>query len=405
MTNIYRLVMILSKFMSVITILFTPFILSNALAQDLRARDIGIPFDGNPGPLNSITDVKGVEVGHTTLIQGEGDLIVGKGPVRTGVTAVLPRGKENYAAVFAAWYALNGNGDLLGSTWVEESGLLETPILLTNTFSAGVVRDSTIRWMENNNYFDPIFYNNWITYPVVAETYDGILNDIMGQHVKPEHVFQALDSAKSNLVPEGNVGGGTGMVCHQFKCGIGSASRYFTLNGQSYTLGVLVQANHGLRKELTIAGVPVGKEFDHLPKNKLNFKRAVDQKELGSLIVVIATDAPLLPHQLKRLTKRVPMGMARVGGTGGNGSGDIFIAFSTANRDAAKRKGERSLTMLPNDEMDAFFDATIQATEEAIINALIAGETMVGFNNNKVYSLPHDEITQLLKKYSRLKAK
>lgn len=381
-----------------ICLILTPF---SALGLEARARDLGISFGGVAGELNAITDVMGVEVGHETIIRGEGPLEVGKGPVRTGITAILPRGKK-YDAVFAAWYALNGNGDMLGSTWIEESGLLETPIMITNTFSAGLVRDSTIRWMQKHAYYDPIFYDNWITYPVVAETYDGILNDIMGQHIRPEHVFRSLDSSRSGPVAEGNVGGGTGMVCYQFKCGIGTSSRKLSEKQGSYTVGVLVQANHGLKKELTIAGVPVGVELGHLTKNKMTFDKGLRDKELGSLIVVIATDAPILPHQLKRLVKRVPIGMSRVGGAGGNGSGDIFVAFSTANAGVGKREGLRSVNMLPNDELDPLFNATIQATEEAIVNALIAGKTMEGFNSNTIFSLPHDELKKVMKKYSRL---
>ena len=368
----------------------------SALSNEIRARDLGVPFDGETGKFNAITDVPGVEVGHETLIKGDGPLVVGSGPIRTGVTAILPRGK-NYDAVFAASYSLNGNGDMLGTTWVEESGLLETPILITNTFSAGIVRDSTIKWMQANHYYDPIFYDNWITYPVVAETYDGILNDIMGQHITQQHVFAALNSATTGPVAEGSVGGGTGMVCYQFKCGIGTASRKVNLGPGAFTLGVLVQANHGIKKELTIRGVPLGKQLTHLPKNKMQFSQVLKEKELGSLIVIIATDAPLLPHQLKRLARRVPMGMAKVGGAGGNGSGDIFLAFSTANANAGKRTGIRPLNMLPNDAMDDLFAATVAATEEAIINALVAGKTMVGFNGNTIYALPHKEIKKAFK--------
>jgi D-aminopeptidase len=375
-------------------------LIANASGDDIRARDLGIPFTGQPGKFNAITDVKGVEVGHATIINGQGDLVVGKGPVRTGVTAILPRGKK-YDAVFSAWYTLNGNGDMFGTTWVEESGILEAPILITNTFSAGLVRDATVQWMQNHHFYDPIFADNWITYPLVGETYDGLLNDIMGQHVKQEHVFRALNNTKGGRVIEGNIGGGTAMVCHEFKCGIGTASRLLTKKLGGYTVGVLVQANHGTKDELTIAGISMASELAHLPNNTFNFSPASPKKELGSIIVVVATDAPLLPHQLKRLLKRVPIGIGKVGGSGGNGSGDIFVAFSTANINAGKRTGIQSISMMPNDEIDPLFSATIQATEEAIMNALIAGKTMEGINGNTVYALEHKTVLNALKKFKR----
>jgi len=363
-----------------------------------RARDLGISFDGISGPLNSITDVDGVEVGHKTLIRGDGKLEVGKGPVRTGITAVLPRGKK-YDPVFAGWYALNGNGEMTGTTWVEESGFLEGPVMITNTHSVGVVRDAVIEWQFKNSFFDPLPNEPDVFWalPVVAETYDGDLNDINGFHVKKEDVFRALDSANSGSVSEGNVGGGTGMVCHQFKGGIGTASRQLNEELGGYTIGVLVQANYGSRETLTISGVPVGKEIsDFIPEFK-----STDEGN-GSIIVIVATNAPLLPHQLKRIARRVPMGIAKVGGYASNGSGDIFIAFSTANSEVSNREEKQKLEMLPNDQMSPLFLATVQATEEAIINALIAADTMIGINGNTVYSIPHDRLIEVLKKYHRM---
>jgi D-aminopeptidase len=362
-----------------------------------RARDLGIPFDGTPGPFNAITDIKGVTVGQHTLISGEGKLVVGQGPIRTGVTAILPRGKS-YDPVFSGWYALNGNGEMTGTTWVEESGLLEGPVMITNTHSVGVVRDAVIKWQYQNNLFDPLPDDPDVFWslPVVAETYDGDLNDINGFHVTEEHTMLALESARSGAVDEGNVGGGTGMSCHQFKCGTGTASRQLDVGGGSYTVGVLVQANYGIRDTLTIAGVPVGKEItDLMPEYHSQ------NQEYGSIIVVVATDAPLLPHQLKRLARRVPMGIAKVGGYAGNGSGDIFIAFSTANPGVGARTGIQKADMLPNDQMSPLFLATIQATEEAIVNALVAARTMTGINGNTKHAIPHDRLQQAMKKYNR----
>lgn len=376
--------------------LIMPFI---AESQDAtRARDLGIPFAGMPGPLNAITDVAGVTVGHTTLISGDGKLNVGSGPVRTGVTAVHPRGKT-YDPVFSGWYALNGNGEMTGTTWVEESGFLEGPVVITNTHSVGVARDATIEWQYANNLFDPLPDDPDVFWslPVVAETYDGELNDINGFHVTKEHVISALESAKPGPVAEGNVGGGTGMICHQFKGGIGTASRQVQIADHQYTIGILVQANYGIRQTLTIAGVPLGDELaDLMPKF-----RPTDQ-ETGSIIVVVATDAPLLPHQLKRLARRVPLGIAKVGGYASNGSGDIFIAFSTANPGAAARKGILDVEMLPNDALSPLFLATAQATEEAIVNAMVAAKTMTGINGNTVYALPHDRLIDVLRKYDRI---
>jgi D-aminopeptidase len=371
-----------------------------------RARDLAIPFDGVPGPLNAITDVRGIEVGHATIVSGEGELRVGEGPVRTGVTAILPRGRQA-DPVFAGWYCLNGNGEMTGTTWVEESGFLEGPVMLTNTHSVGVVRDAVIGWIIDKKLHDPIAAGVYWSLPVVAETYDGGLNDINGFHVTREHVFAALSGACAGPVAEGNVGGGTGMVCHQFKGGIGTASRRLDERWGGCTVGVLVQANYGGRRALTVAGVPVGREItDLLPlyhrRHGSNGDDQLGGSGRGSIIAVVATDAPLLPHQLKRLARRVPLGIARLGGTGANTSGDIFIAFSTANRGASCRAAISTLEMLPNDWMTPLFDATITATEEAIANALVAAETMVGINGNTVYALPHDRLRQVLKTYNRL---
>ncbi|HKA18272.1 MAG TPA: P1 family peptidase [Blastocatellia bacterium] len=363
-----------------------------------RARDLGVPFDGVPGPLNSITDVKGIEVGHTTLISGEGKLQVGVGPVRTGVTAIIPRGKQSANdPVFAGWFSLNGNGEMTGTTWIEESGFLEGPIMITNTHSVGVVRDATIAWRVKHGPPDASGY--WWSLPIVAETYDGYLNDINGFHVKPNHAFEALDGAKSGAVSEGNVGGGTGMICYGFKGGIGTSSRKLDQNAGGYTVGVLVQANFGRRNQLRIAGVPVGTE---ITEGTLSTTAAEPRDDVGSIIIVVATDAPLLSHQLKRLARRAALGVARTGSSSGNGSGDIFVAFSTANPEAAKNTGTIQLTMVPNDRMNPLFEATVQATEEAIINALVAAETMIGIDWHKVIALPHERLKQVLKKYNRM---
>jgi len=363
-----------------------------------RARDLGVPFDGTPGTLNAITDVKGIEVGHTTLISGEGKLQVGAGPVRTGVTAIIPRGKQSSNdPVFAGWFSLNGNGEMTGTTWVEESGFLEGPIMITNTHSVGVVRDAVIAWRVKRGPPDASGY--WWSLPVVAETYDGYLNDVNGFHVKASHAFDALDGAKSGSVTEGNVGGGTGMVCYGFKGGIGTASRKLDQNAGGYTVGVLVQANFGRRNQLRIAGVPVGTE---ITEGTLSSNDGGPRDDVGSIIIVVATDAPLLSNQLKRLARRAAFGVARTGSSSGNGSGDIFVAFSTANPEAAKPTGTIQLTMLPNDRMNPLFEATVQATEEAIVNALMAAETMTGVDGHKVIALPHDRLRQVMKKYNRL---
>src|SRR6202162_1065500 len=363
-----------------------------------RARDLGVPFDGTPGPLNAITDVAGVAVGHTTLISGEGKLVIGQGPVRTGVTAVLPRGKDSMMnPVFAGWFSQNGNGEMTGTTWVEESGFLEGPVMITNTHSVGVVRDAVIQWRVTHGQPDATGY--WWSLPVVAETWDGWLNDINGFHVKPEHAFHAIDTAKSGPVEEGNVGGGTGMICNEFKGGIGTASRNIESKAGSFTVGVLVQCNYGSRPNLRIAGVPVGKE---IPEDPAYASTSFADADRGSIIVVVATDAPLVAHQLKRLARRVSLGLGRDGSISGNGSGDIFIAFSTANSGAAAAAHVVDLKMLPNDLIEPVFAATVQATEEAVINAMVAAETMTGIENHKVIALPHDRLRAVLKKYNRL---
>jgi D-aminopeptidase len=364
-----------------------------------RARDLGVPFDGSPGPLNAITDVKGVEVGMTTLISGDGPLNVGVGPVRTGVTAILPRGKTSKDPVFAGWFSMNGNGEMTGTTWIEEAGFLESPIFITNTHSVGIVRDASIKWAADHVKL----FQAW-SLPVVAETYDGFLNDINGFHVKPEHVVAAIEQASAGRVAEGNVGGGTGMICYGFKCGTGTASRKVDARFGGYTVGVLVQANHGARNLLRVAGVPVGQELPQpAAARAADPARAADALgELGSIIIVVGTDAPLLPHQLKRVARRATLGLARTGSVSSNGSGDIFIAFSTANAEAATAPDTAQVSMMSNARIGAIFEATVQATEEAIVNALVAGETMGGVDGHRVEAIPHDALRDILRKYNRL---
>jgi D-aminopeptidase len=357
-----------------------------------RARDLGVPFEGTPGPLNSITDVKGVEVGYRTLISGEGKLQVGVGPVRTGVTAIFPRGKAAVDPVFAGWFTENGNGEMTGTTWVEESGFLYGPVMITNTHSVGVVRDTVIDWQLKHG--TPIPLEDWWSLPVVGETWDGELNDINGFHVKPEDAIAAMQDAHSGPIAEGNVGGGTGVVCFEFKGGTGTSSRKLPENLGGYTIGVLVQCNFGVRHLLRIAGVPVGYEIP------LDAHRS----DVGSIIVVVATDAPLLPHQMKRIARRVTLSLGRLGSISGNDSGDIFIAFSTANTGAALAQKSASVQMLANGQMDSLFEATVQATEEAVVNAMITAKTMTGINGHMVEALPHDRLREVLKKYNRLTA-
>jgi L-aminopeptidase/D-esterase-like protein len=377
----------------------------SGVPSTVRARDLGVPFDGTPGPLNAITDVVGVEVGATTLIQGEGPLKEGFGPVRTGVTVILPRGGKSADPVYAGWFSLNGNGEMTGTTWMEESGFLEGPVAITNTHSVGTVRDSMIAWgLKHGALRQP-----W-SLPVVAETWDGFLNDINGFHVKPEDVFAALDAAKPGPVAEGNTGGGTGMVCYGFKGGTGTASRALAKTEGGYTVGVLVQCNCGRRPQLTIAGVPVGKEVPQgvpYATGSQPLAPAAEppgseiQGDVGSIIIVVATDAPLLPHQLKRLARRAALGLARTGSTSGNGSGDIFLAFSTANPHADVEPGPNAVQTVSNERISPLFSATVEATEEAIVNAMVGAKTMTGIDGHTVIALPHDELQQVLKRYNR----
>ena len=388
------------KKISILLLIFG--ITSYAFSQKQRARDLKIPFAGTTGKLNSITDVKGIEVGYSTIISGKGENILGKGPVRTGVTAIFPRGKsKKFSPVYANWYSLNGNGEMTGTTWLTESGFLETPIMITNTNSVGVVRDAVLKWYVDTDWYDGDDW--WYTYPVVGETYDGFLNDIYGFHVGEKHVLEAIENASGGQIKEGNVGGGTGMMCLGFKGGTGTSSRVVKVGDSTYTLGVLVQSNFGAKKNLTVAGVPVGMEL----RDTLNYVRNAPPKSRrkegdGSIIVVVATDAPLLPHQLKRIAQRVPLGIALVGGYGSNGSGDIFLAFTTANEKAFNRNDNTMVETLSNDQMTPLFEATAQAVEEAIINAMLAAETMEGINGNKAYAIPHELLVQVLKKYNRL---
>jgi len=407
----------------------SPALLAQPAAQTKpkpRARDLGIPFDGTPGALNAITDVAGVEVGYTTLISGEGKRIVGRGPVRTGVTAILPRGKASNDGVFAAYYSGNGNGDMTGTHWVEESGVLETPIAITNTLSVGVVRDAVVEWMVKRDRAGPFWY------PLVAETSDGRLNDMKGQHVTKEHALQALDGAHGGQIEEGNVGGGTGMNCNGFKGGTGTSSRTLSADQGGYTVGVLVQCNYGGRSEARIAGIPVGREITGYepcvaqlldPPVQMTTGQPAplcarqtssrdvrpEEAEQGSIIVAVATDAPLTPDQLKRIAKRVSLGLGRMGSIHGNGSGDLFIAFSTANAGAdngnstaSEHAPAASVQRLIGNRMDVLFLATVQATEEAVTNAMIAAETMTGADYWRTYAIPHDQLIAVLRKHNRL---
>ena len=363
------------------------------LAQP-RARDLGVPFDGEPGPLNAITDLAGVEVGHATILRDDG-------PVRTGVTAVLPRGRTSHNGVFANWFALNGNGEMTGTTWVSDRGILKGPVMITNTYSVGAVHEASIAWAEAN-----LGFRAW-TLPMVAETWDGFLNDITGFHVRREHVFEALDSARGGAVAEGSVGGGTGMRTFEFKSGIGTSSRRVEVGGEEYLVGVLVQSNFGRRPQLKIAGVPVGQEIpDLLPVNPPEPEPGPPVPRGGrdgSIIIVVATDAPLLPHQLKRLARRASLGLGRLGSISMNGSGDIFVAFSTANEEAvANVSGRAEVSMLANEELNPIFEGAIQATEESIVNSMVAAEDMNGVNGRRIYALPHDRLQEVLRRHGRL---
>ena len=368
--------------------------LSMAYGAEPRARDLGIPFEGTPGSFNAITDVAGVAVGFESVIE---DLPNGKA-ARTGVTAVLPRGVESgNQPVFGGWFSLNGNGEMTGTTWVEESGFIEGPIMITNTHSVGAVHEGTIKWRYDHGAADSSGY--WWSLPVVAETWDGYLNDINGFHVRPEHAYAALDAAKGGVVAEGNVGGGTAMVCFEYKCGTGTSSRVTEAAGSRYTVGVLVQANFGSRDHMLVAGVPVGKQ---LRDNMVYSDEEPEVEETGSIIIVVATDAPLLPHQIKRLTRRAALGLSRTGSYAGNGSGDIFIAFSTGNAEANQADSDVSLRALANEDMNPLFIATIQATEEAIMNALIAGREMTGNRGNTVSAIDQDKLKSILREHGRL---
>jgi L-aminopeptidase/D-esterase-like protein len=361
---------------------------STATAQSKpRARDLGIPFDGTPGPLNRITDVAGVTVGYTTLIRGSG-----AHAVRTGVTAILPRNTASLnKPVFAGLFSLNGNGEMTGTHWIKESGQLEGPVMLTNTHSVGVVRDAVIAWRVKHGGADASGY--YWSLPVVAETWDGELNDVNGFHVQPPNVFSALESAKGGAIAEGNVGGGTGMSCHDFKCGTGTSSRLIQIDKDSFTIAALVQANYGVREELRIAGVPVGR---HMPR-----KPPATSKDQGSILIVLATDAPLLPHQLERVARRAALGLARNGSYSGNGSGDLFLAFSTANENA-NLIGPATLRALGNDQLDPLFLGAVRAVEESIINALVAAEPRTGVNGAQMPAIDPRELQKILKQYDRL---
>ncbi len=400
---------------------------STSASAVARARDLGVPFDGTPGPMNAITDVSGVEVGFKTLISGEGRLVLGKGPVRTGVTAILPRGKNSTKSVFAGYFAGNGNGDMTGTHWIEESGVLETPILITNTGSVGVVRDAAVAWMVRQNHYGEFWY------PVTAETADWPLNDIKGQHVTAQDAWDALDGARGGPVSEGNVGGGTGMVCNGFKGGTGTSSRKLEAADGGYTVGVLVQCNYGYSSGLRVAGIPVAREMklqkpcvekkldppvtewdgSPVPVCEANIATTADgirAPETGSIIVIVATDAPLTPDQLKRLARRVSVGLGRVGAIEGDGSGDIFLAFSTANADADEGNSAAPPFTGPNAKIERMqswklnpmFAAVIQATEESVINAMIAAKTMTGADYWVVPALPHDQLQQVLRKHGML---
>lgn len=360
--------------------------MSESIQRKPRARDLGVPFEGTPGPFNAITDVAGVEVGQVTLISGEGALKVGEGPVRTGVTGIHPRGLASTMPVFAGWFSMNGNGEMTGTAWLEEAGLLDGPVMITNTHSVGTVRDAVIAWQVERGRMPHAF-----SLPVVAETCDARLNDINGFHVRPHHVFEALDGARSGSVAEGNVGGGTGMIAHQFKGGIGTASRFEPETG--YTVGVLVQANHGMRDQLRIGGVLVGPDLTEMVRR---------EQESGSIIIVVATDAPLLPHQCRALAKRSALGMARTGSIAGIGSGDIMVAFATGNLAEARPLEPMQVKMIGLHQITPLCEATAQATEEAIVNALVAAETMTGANGRTIEALPHDRLREVLRKYNRL---
>jgi len=380
-----------------------------AQAEVTRARDLGIPFSGDTGDLNAITDIPGIEVGQVTLITGEGELVVGRGPVRTGVTVVHPRGRNSTEGVFAGWFTLNASGEMTGTTWLAERGLIEGPIAITNTHSVGVVRDAAVEWMVNNGWAA-----DWHA-PVVAETYDGGLNDINGFHVTRLHALEAMDQARTGPVGEGAVGGGTGMVCNGFKGGIGTASRRFTAAGRDYTLGVLVQCNYNWDgDDLRLGGqrvddlLPVGEHCftDHAIERHNDWYPYCDEPDRrttsiasrdGSIIVIVATDAPLLPHQLARVAKRPSLALGRLGAISTAGSGDIFVAFSTANEGRIDESDFSEVSLFPNYALTAVFTATVQATEEAIVNSMVAAETVIGASGFRVQEMPQDAVRALFR--------
>lgn len=372
----------------------------------IRARDLGIPFEGKCGKYNAITDVKGVEVGYSTIIQGEPEenTPMDSSFARTGVTAILPRGKMR-SAVFAGRFDFNGNGELTGSHWIDDSGFLHGPIMITNTNSVGVVREATSKWMVKNNYFYPVYKEGRMIegtgffYPTVGETFDGILNNINGFNVKEQHAFEALENAHAGFIEEGNVGGGTGMRCHMFKGGTGTSSRVLSKENGGYTVGVLVQANHGTRENFEISGIPMGREIKGCEPVINTFSAKPGD---GSIIIVIATDAPVLPWQLKKIARRATIGMGKLGGGYENGSGDIFIAFSTANENAFTYT-KTNVELLSDEGLDPIYKATAEAVEEAIVNALVAAKTMIGKDMNYVPALPHSQVIEILKKYNKLK--
>ena len=371
-----------------------------------RARDLGIPFTGETGPLNGITDVRGVEVGHKTLISGHGPLVRGVGPIRTGVTVIHPRGKASTEGVYGGWFTLNASGEMTGTTWLQERGLIDGPIGITNTHSVGIVRDAFVGWMVDQKW--PALWHA----PVVAETYDGALNDINGQHVQRSHVYTALEAATAGPVIEGAVGGGTGMVCNGFKGGIGTASRVVSVAEKSFVVGVLVQCNYNwggdslrLGDRWVFDDLPVGEHCytdpDIAPQNPwfpycsgAELKKDSPTRD-GSIIVVVATDAPILPHQLHRLAKRPSLALGRLGAISNPGSGDIFVAFSTGNGGAVNEDTFNTVEQFPNNALNALFRGAVEATEEAIVNAMVAATTMTGADGLRVQELPHDKVRVL----------
>jgi L-aminopeptidase/D-esterase-like protein len=370
-----------------------------------RARELGLVLPGAPGKYNAITDVEGVEVGFSTVIYGKPDDYKGSGSAfaRTGVTAILPRGKRK-SAVFAGRYDLNGNGELTGTHWIDDSGFLHGPVLITNTNSVGIVREAVAKWMIKNRYYYPIYDEGYpvedigIFYPAVGETWDGIMNDISGFHVKEEHALEALDSAKTGFVEEGNVGGGTGMQCHDFKGGTGTASRIVTTGNDTYTVGVLLQANHGMRKTFEMMGIPM---VDQITGTDAVYNTFKPKPGTGSVIVVVATDAPLLPTQLSKMCRRVPIGLNKMGAGYENGSGDIFIGFSTAN-DGAYTIGKTTIEILGDELMDPLYKATAECVEEAVLNAMFMAETMEGIGGNILYALPQDQVIKILTEHGKM---